>query len=101
MCMMCIAVTNVGLQENGSSNPMCTQAFNADVLVGEPPHLCIQVLASKLDKAFVGFTPMGPRDPLSSSIYPKSGRKAFLPNPLAYVPQADAEIITQHMVSRL
>ena len=75
------------------------QAFDADVLVGEPPHLCIQVLASKLDKVFIGFWPMGPQDRLITSIYPKSGQGAFLPNPLAYVPQADAGIVTQRMVS--
>ena len=80
---------------------VCMQGFQADVLVGEPPHLCIQVLASKLDKAIIGFSPLGPRDPFSTSIYSKSSHRAFLPNPPAYVPQTHAGIATQHMVSSL
>ena len=49
---------------------------------------CTQVLASKLDKPFIDFFPAGPIDPMLTSIYPNSNRRALAPNPLPYVPSS-------------
>ena len=62
---------------------------------------CTQVLASKLDKPFINFFPAGPIDPMLTSIYPNSNRRALAPNPLPYVPQAGHTAATQHMVGTL
>ena len=70
-------------------------------MVATSINLCTQVLASKLDKPFIDFFPAGPIDPMLTSIYPNSNRRALAPNPLSYVPQAGQTAATQHMVGML
>ena len=62
---------------------------------------CAQVLASRLDKPFINYFPAGPIDPMMTSIYPSSNRRALAPNPLSYVLQAGHTAATQHMVGKL
>lgn len=62
--------------------------------------ICAQILASKLDVQFVNFWLHGPVEPFATSLYRRSNRNAFAPNPLAYFPQKETGIETQHMVRR-
>ncbi len=78
---------------------VCLQDFRANIIVANTFNFCAQVLASKLDLALVNFVPEEPSDPLLTSVYPNSNRRAFIPNSLAYVPFAKTGILTQHMVS--
>ena len=77
------------------------QEFQADILVATSMNTCTQVLASKLDKSFVNYFPAGPIDPLFTALYPRSNRRAFLPNPLSYVPQAGEVVTSQFLVRNL
>ena len=77
---------------------MHMQDFQADIMLATSLNLCAQVLASKLDKAFINYIPAGPIDPFFTTIYPNSNRRAFMPNPLSYVPQAGDVIPSQRMV---
>lgn len=77
------------------------QEFQADILVATSMNACTQILASKLDKSFVNYFPAGPIDPFFTAIYPRSNRRAFLPNPLSYVPQAGDVTTSQYMVRNL
>ena len=67
-------------------------------MVATSMNLCTQVLASKLDKGFINYFPAGPFDPFFTTIYPNSNRRAFMPNPLSYNPQAGSVVASQHMV---
>ena len=77
------------------------QEFQADLMVATTFNPCAQVLASKLDKPFINYFPAGPIDPMLTSIFPSSNRRALAPNPLSYVPQAGHTAATQHMVRML
>lgn len=77
------------------------QEFQADILVATSMNTCTQILASKLDKSFVNYFPAGPIDPFFTAIYPRSNRRAFVPNPLSYVPQAGEVVTSQYMVRNL
>lgn len=77
---------------------MHMQGFQADIMLATSLNLCAQVLASKLDKAFINYIPAGPIDPFFTTIYPNSNRRAFMPNPLSYVPQAGDVTPSQRMV---
>ncbi len=59
----------------------------------------VQILAAKLDLPFVNFWLAGPIEPYATSLWRGSNRRAFTPNPLAYFPQMETGIQTQHMVS--
>ena len=55
-------------------------------------------MASKLDVPFVNFWLHGPVEPFATSLYRRSNRNAFAPNPVAYFPQKETGIETQYMV---
>ncbi len=57
-----------------------------------------QVLASRLDVPFLNFWLAAPIEPFATSLWRGSNRNAFTPNPLAYFPQMETDIQTQHMV---
>ena len=75
------------------------QAMKPDLLLGIHINPCTQVLASRLNIPFVSLLLAAPIEPLLTSLWPGSNRRAFLPNPLSYYPQLGMQIASQHMVS--
>ncbi|EIE24827.1 UDP-Glycosyltransferase/glycogen phosphorylase [Coccomyxa subellipsoidea C-169] len=71
--------------------------YNPELLLAETLSPCAQVLASKLDVPFVNFQMYAPIESVQTSAWRGSNRNAFTPNPLAYFPQKDSGIETQHM----
>ncbi|BDA49333.1 UDP-glucuronosyltransferase 2A1 [Coccomyxa sp. Obi] len=71
--------------------------YNPELLLAETLSPCAQIMASKLDVPFVNFWLFGPVEPFATSIWRRSNRNAFAPNPIAYFPQKGTEIETQYM----
>ncbi len=58
----------------------------------------VPILASRLNISFVNYFPAGAIEPFFTTLYRGSNRRAFLPNPLSYMPQVDLHVTSQHMV---
>jgi hypothetical protein len=59
---------------------------------------CTALLASKLNVSWVNFWALSPLEPQFTSILWQSNRRLFIPNPLAYFPQMDLRVTSQHLV---
>ena len=74
------------------------QAFKPDIMLATTMFPAVPVLASRLNISFVNYFPAGAIEPFFTTLYRGSNRRAFLPNPLSYMPQVDLPVTSQHLV---